>query len=163
MVVTISHEGYIKRVPLASYRAQRRGGQGARGGKTKEGDFIEHFFVASTKAYLLCFANTGRMYWLKVYKIPTASRTSPGRSIANVLSLAAEEKITSIVPVREFTEGLHLLMATRQGTVKKSDLMAYSMAVAMRSEMLASTARRCSVRIVDVDPQSGRMSLKAVV
>ena len=124
-VVTITHEGFIKRMPLTEYRVQNRGGKGVQGG-LRDNDFVEHFFVASTKAYLLCFANTGRMYWLKVYKIPTASRTSPGRSIANVLSLAENEKITSIVPVREFAEGSHLLMATRQGIVKKTDLMAYS-------------------------------------
>jgi len=124
-VVTISHEGFVKRMPLTEYRVQGRGGKGVQGG-LRDNDFVEHFFVASTKAYLLCFANTGRMYWLKVYKIPTASRTSPGRSIANVLSLAAEEKITSIVPVREFAENQYLLMATRQGTVKKTELMAYS-------------------------------------
>ncbi len=124
-VVTITHEGFIKRMPLTEYRVQGRGGKGVQGG-LRDNDFIEHFFVASTKAYLLCFANTGRMYWLKVYKIPLAARTNAGRSIANVLSLAENEKITSIVPVREFTEGVHLLMATRQGTVKKTDLMAYS-------------------------------------
>ncbi|WP_246523493.1 DNA gyrase subunit A [Gemmata palustris] len=124
-VVTISHEGFIKRMPLTEYRVQGRGGKGVQGG-LRDKDFVEHFFVASTKAYLLCFANTGQMYWLKVYKIPQAARTSAGRSIANVLSLKPEEKITSIVPVREFAEGCHLLMATRQGTVKKTDLMAYS-------------------------------------
>lgn len=124
-VVTISHEGFVKRMPLTEYRVQGRGGKGVQGG-LRDNDFVEHFFVASTKAYLLCFASTGRMYWLKVYRIPTASRTSPGRAIANVLSLAENEKITSIVPVREFVEGAHLLMATRQGTVKKTDLMAYS-------------------------------------
>ena len=124
-VVTITHEGFVKRMPLTEYRVQGRGGKGVQGG-LREIDFVEHFFVASTKAYLLCFANTGRMYWLKVYRIPTAARTSPGRSIANVLSLAAEEKITSIVPVREFAENQYLLMATRQGIVKKTELMAYS-------------------------------------
>ncbi|MFM8270892.1 MAG: DNA gyrase subunit A [Gemmata sp.] len=126
-VVTITHEGFIKRMPLTEYRVQNRGGKGVQGG-LRENDFVEHFFVASTKAYLLCFANTGRMYWLKVHKIPMAARTNAGRSIANVLSLNAEagEKITSIVPVREFSEGQFLMMATRQGTVKKTDLMAYS-------------------------------------
>ncbi len=124
-VVTITHEGFIKRMPLTEYRVQGRGGKGVQGG-LRDNDFVEHFFVASTKSYLLCFANTGRMYWLKVYKIPQASRTSPGRAIANVLSLAENEKITSIVPVREFADDQYLLMATRQGTVKKTDLMAYS-------------------------------------
>ncbi|VTS02535.1 dna gyrase subunit a : DNA gyrase subunit A OS=Rhodopirellula europaea 6C GN=gyrA PE=3 SV=1: DNA_topoisoIV: DNA_gyraseA_C: DNA_gyraseA_C: DNA_gyraseA_C: DNA_gyraseA_C: DNA_gyraseA_C: DNA_gyraseA_C [Gemmata massiliana] len=124
-VVTITHEGFVKRMPLTEYRVQGRGGKGVQGG-LRDNDFVEHFFVASTKAYLLCFANTGQMYWLKVYRIPQAARTNAGRSIANVLSLKPEEKITSIVPVREFSEGYQLLMTTRQGTVKKTDLMAYS-------------------------------------
>jgi DNA gyrase subunit A len=124
-VVTVTHEGFVKRMPLTEYRVQGRGGKGVQGG-LRENDFVEHFFVASTKVYLLCFTNAGQCYWLKVYKIPQASRTSPGRAIANVLSLKPEEKITSLVPVREFTPGYHLLMATRQGTVKKTDLMDYS-------------------------------------
>jgi DNA gyrase subunit A len=124
-VVTVTHEGFVKRMPLTEYRVQGRGGKGVQGG-LRENDFVEHFFVASTKAYLLCFTNAGQCYWLKVYKIPQAARTSPGRSIANVLSLKPEEKITSLVPIREFTPGYHLLMATRNGTVKKTDLMDYS-------------------------------------
>jgi DNA gyrase subunit A len=124
-VVTVTHEGFVKRMPLTEYRVQGRGGKGVHGG-LRENDFVEHFFVASTKAYLLSFTNSGQCYWLKVYKIPQAARTSPGRAIANVLSLRSEEKITSIVPVREFTPGCHLLMATRNGTVKKTDLMDYS-------------------------------------
>lgn len=124
-VVTITHEGFIKRMPLTEYRVQGRGGKGVQGG-LRDNDFIEHFFVASTKAYLLCFTNKGQCYWLKVYRIPTAGRTSPGRSIANVLSLREDEKITSIVPVREFVEDQYLTMATRQGTVKKTELMAFS-------------------------------------
>jgi len=124
-VVSITHEGFIKRMPLQEYRVQGRGGKGVQGG-LRENDFVEHFFVASTKAYLLCFTTTGRCYWLKVYRIPQASRTSPGRAMANVLALPPEEKITSIVPVRAFLEGFYLLMATRRGTVKKTDLMEYS-------------------------------------
>ena len=124
-VVTITHEGFMKRMPLTEYRVQGRGGKGVQGGLREE-DFVEHFFVASTKAYLLCFTNKGQLYWLKVYKIPQAHRTSAGRSMAHVLSLKPEEKITSIVPVREFSEGHRLMMATRQGTVKKTELMAYS-------------------------------------
>ncbi len=125
-VVTITHQQFIKRMPLTDYRVQGRGGKGVQGG-LRDDDFIEHFFVASTKAYLLCFTNKGQMYWLKVYRIPTAARTSAGRSIANVLqSLKPDEKITSIVPVREFSAGVNLIMATRQGIVKKTELMAYS-------------------------------------
>jgi DNA gyrase subunit A len=125
-VVTITHQQFIKRMPLTEYRVQGRGGKGVQGG-LKDDDFIEHFFVASTKAYLLCFTNKGQMYWLKVYRIAQAARTSAGRSIANFLpALKPDEKITSIVPVREFTPDVHLMMATRKGTVKKTDLMAYS-------------------------------------
>jgi DNA gyrase subunit A len=124
--VTISHHGYIKRLPLNTYRTQHRGGKGVSGGSTRDDDFVEHFFVASTHAYLLCFTNRGRLYWLKVYDIPLMSRTSPGRAIANVLSLRPEEKISSVIPVRHFEEDAHLLMATRRGTVKKTTLESYS-------------------------------------
>jgi DNA gyrase subunit A len=124
--VTISHNGYIKRLPLNTYRSQHRGGRGVSGAAAREDDFIEHFFVASTHAYLLCFTNRGQMYWLKVYDIPQMSRTSPGRAIANVLSLKEEEKITSVIPVRRFDSERHLLMATRRGLVKKTALHEYS-------------------------------------
>jgi DNA gyrase subunit A len=124
--VTISHNGYIKRLPLNTYRSQHRGGKGVSGGAAREDDFIEHFFVASTHAYLLCFTNRGQVYWLKVYDLPQMSRTSTGRAIANVLSLKPEEKITSVVPVRRFNAEQHLLMATRRGIVKKTALEEYS-------------------------------------
>jgi DNA gyrase subunit A len=125
--VTISHNGYVKRLSLDTYRTQHRGGKGVSGGATREDDFIEHFFVASTHAYLLCFTNLGRVYWLKVYDIPEQSRTSAGRAIANVLSLRPEEKISSVIPVRHFEqEGAHLLMATGRGIVKKTALEDYS-------------------------------------
>ncbi len=125
MVVTLSHEGFIKRMGVDTYKAQGRGGKGVQGG-LRENDFVEHFFTASTKSYLLCFTDAGQCYWLKVYRVPEASRTSPGRSIANVLSLKEGEKIASVIPVREFEEGAYLLMATRRGVVKKSKLMDYS-------------------------------------
>src|SRR5205814_2981842 len=124
--VTISHNGYIKRLPLNTYRSQHRGGKGVSGGGPREDDFVEHFFVASTHAYLLCFTNRGQVYWLKVYDIPQMSRTSTGRAIANVLSLKPEEVITSVIPVRRFEGDSHLLMATRRGLVKKTDLALYS-------------------------------------
>jgi DNA gyrase subunit A len=124
--VTISHNGYIKRLPLNTYRTQHRGGKGVSGGSTREDDFVEHFFVASTHAYLLCITNRGRLYWLKVYDIPQMSRTSPGRSIANVLSFKDDEKISGVIPVRHFEEDAHLLMATRNGTIKKTSLEQYS-------------------------------------
>ena len=124
-IVTVSHEGFLKRLPMDTYRVQGRGGKGVQGG-LRENDFVEHFFVASTKAYLLCFTDKGQCYWLHVFHIPTASRTAAGRSIANVLSLKPDEKITGIIPVREFAEGQYLLMATRQGLVKKTPLVDYS-------------------------------------
>ena len=124
--VTISHNGYIKRLPLNTYRAQHRGGKGVSGGAAREDDFIEHFFVASTHAYLLCFTNRGQLYWLKVYDIPQQGRTATGRAIANVLSLRPEEKITSVIPVRRFEGDRCLLMATRRGVVKKTPLADYS-------------------------------------
>ncbi len=124
--VTISHAGYIKRLPSNTYRTQHRGGKGVSGGATREDDFIEHFFVASTHAYLLCFTNRGQLYWIKVYDIPAGSRTSTGRAIANVLSLKPEEKITSMIPVRRFDAGGHLILATRRGLVKKTTLEEYS-------------------------------------
>ncbi len=125
--VTISHGGYIKRLPLSTYRTQHRGGRGVSGGATREDDFIEHFYVSSTHAYLMCFTNHGQLYWLKVYEIPEGSRTATGRSIANVLSLKPEEKITSVIPVRHFDErDAHLIMATRAGVVKKTALHEYS-------------------------------------
>jgi DNA gyrase subunit A len=124
-VVSISHQGYIKRLPLDTYRVQHRGGKGVSGGAREE-DFIEHFFVASTHAFLLCFTNRGQVYWLKVHNIPEASRTSGGRSIANVLSLKEEEKISSVIPVRSFEGEFYLLMATKNGLVKKTPLVDYS-------------------------------------
>jgi DNA gyrase subunit A len=124
--ITISHNGYIKRLPLSTYRSQHRGGKGVSGGAAREDDFIEHFFVGSTHAYLLCFTNRGQVYWLKIYDIPLMSRTSSGRAIANVLSLRPEEKISSVIPVRRFDAEHHLLMATQRGLVKKTALEEYS-------------------------------------
>src|SRR5262245_11764773 len=129
--VTLSHHGYIKRLPLTTYRSQHRGGRGVSGGATKEDDFIEQFFVASTHSYLLCFTNRGQLYWKRVFDIPEGSRVSAGRAIANVLEMKAEERITGIIPVRHLdadrfdAEGLHLLMATRRGLVKKTALRHY--------------------------------------
>jgi DNA gyrase subunit A len=124
--VTISHNGYIKRLPLTTYRAQHRGGKGVSGGDTREDDFVEHFFICSTHAYLLCFTTRGQLYWLKVLDVPQMSRTSAGRNIANVLSLREDEKISSIIPVRRFPEDAYLMMATRAGIVKKTALEKYS-------------------------------------
>ena len=128
MAVTLSHQGYIKRMPLDTFRTQNRGGRGVSGGTTREEDFIEQFFSASTHAYLLCFTNRGQVYWLKVYDIPEGSRTSQGRSIANVLSLREGEKIESLFAVRDFAalKDHSLIIATKNGVVKKTPLEEYS-------------------------------------
>jgi DNA gyrase subunit A len=126
MVVTISHEGYIKRNAVALYRAQRRGGRGKIGATTRDEDFVEHLFVASTHSYLLFFTTTGKVYWLKVHEIPQAGRAARGRSITNVLNLRPEEKLSAFLPVREFQEGRYVFFATRRGLVKKTDLMQYA-------------------------------------
>lgn len=124
VVVTISHEGYIKRSPVSAYRRQGRGGQGIIGGEAKDNDFIEDLFIASTHDYILFFSNQGHCYWLKVYDIPQLSRQSRGRAIINVLSMREGEKIAGMIPVREFKG--ELVMATAMGTVKKTDMEAYS-------------------------------------
>jgi DNA gyrase subunit A len=126
MVVTISHEGYIKRNAVSLYRAQRRGGRGKIGATTRDEDFVEHLFVASTHSYLLFFTTSGKVFWLKVHAIPQAGRAARGRSITNLLSLHPEEKLSAFLPVREFQEGRFVLFATRRGLVKKTDLMQYA-------------------------------------
>ncbi|MBM4034722.1 MAG: DNA gyrase subunit A [Planctomycetes bacterium] len=125
VAVTLSHEGYIKRLPLSTYRSQGRGGKGIRGAETKEGDFIEHLFIASTHDYLLFFTNRGKVYWQKVYDIQQMGRTSKGRAIANILSLASDETVASCLAVREF-DSRFVVFATENGTVKKTDLEAFS-------------------------------------
>ncbi len=126
MVVTISHTGYIKRSAVDLYRSQRRGGKGKTGMKTKEEDFVEQLFIASTKDYLLCFTDAGRMYWLKVYEIPEGSRTTKGKAVVNLVNVSAGEMITTILPVKEFSENTFLFMATQNGVVKKTSLVDYS-------------------------------------
>ncbi len=125
VAVTLSHEGYIKRLPLATYRSQGRGGKGIKGAETKEGDFIEHLFIASTHDYLLFFTSKGKVYWQKVYDLPQLPRTSKGRAIANVLALDAEETVASCLAVREF-DNRFVVFATENGTVKKTPLEAFS-------------------------------------
>jgi len=125
VVVTISHGGYIKRLPVSAYRKQKRGGKGATGADLKEEDFIEHLFVASTKDYLLVFTDKGQVYWVKVYEIPQASKISKGKAIVNLLELKSGEKVSSTIPVREFSPDKFLVMVTKQGVVKKTGLDAY--------------------------------------
>jgi len=125
VVVTISHGGYIKRLPVSAYRKQKRGGTGATGAEVKEEDFVEHLFVASTKDYLLIFTDKGQVHWLKVYEIPQASRTSKGKAIINLVQMEAGLKISSTVPVKEFSADKYLVMVTKQGQIKKTKLDAY--------------------------------------
>ena len=125
-VITLSSTGYIKRVPADTYRQQRRGGKGVMGMNTKDEDFVEHVFAASTHDYLLCFTEAGRMYWLKAYRVPEGSRQSRGRSLANVLQMTQDEKLAAIICVRDLDDDQHqLLMATQKGVVKKTVLSAY--------------------------------------
>jgi DNA gyrase subunit A len=125
MVVTVSHEGYIKRMPVDTYRRQRRGGRGIAGMTTKEADWVEKLFIASTHDFILFFTARGRVHWLKVHQVPQTSRTARGRPIVNLVRVDKDDRVTAMVPVREFTENVYLLFATRKGMVKKTSLAAY--------------------------------------
>ena len=125
MVVTVTHDGYIKRLPPSTYRAQNRGGRGIAAANTREGDFLEHMFVALTHDFILFFTDHGKVYWIKVYDLPVGTRTAGGRAIVNLLQLGEGEKITGLVPVRTFNEDECLMMVTRRGTVKKTELTAF--------------------------------------
>ncbi|MEJ6122716.1 DNA topoisomerase (ATP-hydrolyzing) subunit A [Vibrio sp. 2-Bac 85] len=126
VVVTLSHEGYVKYQPLSDYEAQRRGGKGKAATKMKDQDFIEKLLVASTHDTILCFSTRGRLYWLKTFQLPLASRQARGRPIVNILPLEEGERITAILPVREYEDDKYVFMATANGTVKKTALSAYS-------------------------------------
>lgn len=125
VVVTISHAGYIKRNPVSLYRAQRRGGKGKIGMGIKDEDFVETLFTASTHDYLLFFTDAGKVYWLKVHEIPEAGRAAKGKALVNLLALAGDEKVTATLPVKEFREDRFVVMATKQGIIKKTELSAY--------------------------------------
>jgi len=125
MVITISHAGYVKRLPVDTYRAQRRGGRGIQGAQKKEEDWLEHLYLGRTHDYLMVFTKQGHCYWLKVHQIPVASRDARGKPIVNLLALRPEERIAAVVPVREFSPDRSLMFATRQGVVKKTPLDAY--------------------------------------
>ncbi|WP_158160936.1 DNA topoisomerase (ATP-hydrolyzing) subunit A [Grimontia hollisae] len=126
VVVTLSHEGYVKYQPLTDYEAQRRGGKGKSATRMKEEDFIERLLVANTHDTILCFSTRGRMYWLKVYQLPLASRTARGKPIVNLLPLEQDERITAILPVKEYEDDKFVFMATSDGTVKKTPLTDFS-------------------------------------
>ena len=126
MVVTISHEGYIKRNPVTLYRAQHRGGKGKIGTTTREEDFVAYLFVASTHSYILFFTTVGKVYWIKVHELPQAGRAAKGKPIVNLLNLEEGEKVSAFLSVREFQEGRFVVFATKKGLIKKTDLMAYA-------------------------------------
>ncbi|MEZ5363360.1 MAG: DNA gyrase C-terminal beta-propeller domain-containing protein [Bryobacterales bacterium] len=126
MVVTVTHTGYLKRTALDTYRKQGRGGRGRTGMGTRSDDFIEHLFVASTHSYILVFTNLGRLYWVKVYNIPDAGATGKGRHVANLINLMPDETVQAFLPVKEFPEDQFIVMATKQGTIKKCSLDVFS-------------------------------------
>ncbi|MGB8339235.1 MAG: DNA gyrase subunit A [Burkholderiales bacterium] len=140
MVVTLSHSGYIKSQPLDDYRAQKRGGRGKQATATKEDDFIDNLFIANTHDYILCFSNKGRVFWVKVYEVPVGSRISRGKPIVNMLQIGEGEKITFVLPVKNFDENHFVFMATSMGTVKKTPLSDFS------------NPRKAGIIAVDLDP-----------
>ena len=126
MVITISHQGYIKRIPVDAYRQQRRGGRGVTGMRTKKEDFVEHLFIASTHSYILFLTDRGHCHWLKVHEIPEGGRVSRGRPVVNLIEIGESHKVAAIVPVKAFEDGRYLMKVTRNGLVKKTVLPAYS-------------------------------------
>ena len=152
VVVTLSHQGYVKYQPISAYQAQRRGGKGKSATNVKDEDFIERLIIASTHDTLLCFSNHGKLYWLKAYQLPLASRISRGKPIVNILPLAENEAINAMLPVREYTEGLFVFMATKEGIVKKVPLEAFSRP---RSNGIIAINLDESDRLVGVDITDG--------
>ncbi len=124
-MITISHQGYAKRLPVSTYRRQGRGGKGISGARTKEEDFSDHLFAASTHSYILFFTDRGKCYWLKVYDIPQAGRLAKGRPIINLLQIEKDETVQAVVPVKNFNEGRNIIFVTRRGLVKKTPLIDY--------------------------------------
>src|SRR5207237_6894013 len=127
VAVTVSHSGYFKRTAISTYRMQRRGGTGRTGMKTRDEDFVEHLFIASTHAYILIFTNTGRVYWLKVYEIPDVGAAGKGKHVGNLVGLQPGETVRTMLAVRKLEEeGRYIFFATRNGTVKKPELKEFS-------------------------------------
>jgi DNA gyrase subunit A len=126
MIITITHTGYIKRIPTGTYRRQRRGGKGVSGMGMKDEDFIEHLFIASTHSYILFFTDKGRCFWVKVHEIPQGGRLARGKAIVNLLEMSRDEKITAFVPVGDFKQDAYLMLATRHGFIKKTHISAYA-------------------------------------
>jgi DNA gyrase subunit A len=126
MVLTITHNGYIKRTSLSTYRSQRRGGRGVQGASSRDEDFVEHLFIANTHSYILFFTDKGKCYWVKVYDIPEGGRAAKGRAIVNLIGCEVDEKVSAFISVKEFNEDHFVVMATEKGIVKKTKLSAYS-------------------------------------
>ncbi len=156
VVITISHSGYIKRVPVSGYRRQSRGGRGSTGATTKEDDFIEHMFVASTHDYMMLFTNKGRCYWLKVFEIPEGGRTARGKSIANLIANEADETIASYVTVKNFEDPLFVMMVTGQGMIKKTALSEFSNP---RRTGIAAIGLGKADRLIDVRLTDGKQDI----
>mgnify|MGYP005723562309 CR=1 FL=1 len=156
VVVTLSHGGYAKTQPIDTYQAQRRGGRGKAATSVKDEDYVEHLLVTSTHDTILCFSNQGKVYWLKVYQIPQAGRQSRGRPIVNLLPLGDDEKITAILPLREYESGKFVFMATSNGTVKKVELEAFSRP---RSSGLIAIELDEGNRLVGVDITDGQQDI----
>ena len=153
MVITVSRQGYVKRIGVDAYRAQRRGGRGLRGMGTKEEDWVEHLFVASTHDYIMIFTRSGQCYWLKVWEIPVGARHSRGKPIVNLVNMLPKDEVAAVVPVREFAEDRFLLFATRKGLVKKTALSAYGH---IRTVGLNAINIREGDELIDVKVTSGQ-------
>lgn len=155
-VITMTHFGYIKRLPADTYKSQRRGGKGIIGLSTREEDFVKNLFVTSTHNFILFFTNKGRVYRLKAYEIPESGRQAKGTAIVNLLQLDGNEKVTTVIPIQEYKEGLYLVMATRNGLVKKTDLMEYDN---IRKGGLAAVTLREGDELIDVKLTDGNQDI----
>ncbi len=155
-VITMTHFGYVKRLPADTYKSQRRGGKGIIGLSTREEDFVKNLFVTSTHNFIMFFTNKGRVYRLKAYEIPEAGRQAKGTAIVNLLQLNGDEKVTTVIPIQEYKEGLYLVMATRNGLVKKTDLMEYDN---IRKGGLAAVTLRENDELIDVKLTDGNQDI----
>jgi DNA gyrase subunit A len=155
-VITMTHFGYIKRLPADTYKSQRRGGKGIIGLSTREEDFVKNLFVTSTHHFIMFFTNKGRVYRLKAYEIPEAGRQAKGTAIVNLLQLDGDEKVTTVIPIQEYKEGQYLVMATRNGLVKKTDLMEYNN---IRKGGLGAVTLRENDELIDVKLTDGNQDI----
>ncbi|WP_010246669.1 DNA gyrase subunit A [Acetivibrio cellulolyticus] len=158
-VITLTHFGYVKRLPTDTYKSQRRGGKGIIGLSTREEDFVENLFTTSTHDYIMFFTNKGKVYRLKTYEIPEAGRQAKGTAIVNLLQLDQEEKVTTVIPIKEYKEGMYLILATKNGVVKKTDLMEYDH---IRKGGLTAVALRENDELIDVRLTDGTKDILLV-